>query len=127
MYQLPSLPANRRPVSGREVRIESVGVNAPDRYRVDVAVDLTPSMEALRVELAVEEPGGGELVSMSLIDHREWMIDRRMHLRRAPEPGVHILHVGVFLNDELIDHARREFSFPQAGKAGAKRNGEEGR
>ena len=104
MYQLRSLPPGRKPVGGREVRIESVGVNAPDRYRVDVAVDLTPSMDGVRLEVAVEEPSGAELVSMTLIDNRDWTVDKRMHLRRPPEPGVHTLHVGVFFQDELIHH-----------------------
>jgi hypothetical protein len=100
-----------------------VGVHAPDRYRVDVAVDLSPSMEGIRLELAVEEPSGAELVSMTLIDHHEAAIDRRMHLRRAPEAGVHTLHVGVFYQDTLVDHVRREFSFPD--EAGTETPGEE--
>ena len=109
---------------GREVRIESVGVCGrraeqaqrmhtaicPHGY-VDVAVDLTPCSEGTRVELAVEAPSGAELVSMTLIDNCQPMLDRRLHLRRPPEPGVHTLHVGVFYGDELIDHVQRQFSF----------------
>lgn len=126
MAQFPSFQkdADRRPVPGREVRVESVGVCGlrakraepaqaavcPHGY-VDVAVDLTPSAEAIRVELAVEEPGGAELVSMTMIDNCQPALDRRLHLRRPPEPGVHTLHVGVFCRDELIDHVQKCFSF----------------
>lgn len=112
MYELSSFPGNRRRVAGAEVRIESVGVYAPDRHRVDVSVDLTPSMEGVRLEMAVEEPSGAELVTMTLVEHREPAVDRRMHLRRAPEPGVHTLHVGIFYHDELVHHVRTEFRFP---------------
>jgi len=88
---------------------------------VDVAVDLTPSGERTRVELAVEAPSGAELVSMTMIDNSQPMLDRRLHLRRPPEPGVHTLHVGVFYGDDLVDHVQKQFTFapPQAqGQAG---------
>ena len=88
---------------------------------VDVAVDLTPSGERTRVELAVEAPSGAELVSMTMIDNSQPMLDRRLHLRWPPEPGVHTLHVGVFHGDELIDYVQKQFTFapPQAeGQAG---------
>ena len=124
MGQFPSFPTERRPVPGREVRIESVGVCGRRAERaqgmqaavcpygyVDVAVDLTPSAEAIRVELAVEEPSGAELASMTMIDNCQPALDRRLHLRRPPEPGVHTLHVGVFYRDELIDHVQKSFSF----------------
>jgi len=121
MGQFPPFPTGRRPVPGCEVRIESVGVCglqaeggraaiSPYGY-VDVAVDLTPSCEAVRVELAIEEPSGAELVSMTMIDNCQPALDRRLHLRRPPEPGVHTLHVGVFCRDELIDHVQERFSF----------------
>ena len=122
MGPISSFPDDRRLASGREVRVESVGVCGrpadgvqaavcPYGY-VDVAVDLTPSAEPIRVELAVEEPGGAELVSMTLIDNRQPALDRRLHLRRPPEPGMHTLHVGLFYGDDLIDHVQRRFSFP---------------
>ncbi len=121
MSQLSPSPIGGRFVPGREIRIESVGVCgqpaqgmqaavSPFGY-VDVAVDLTPSAERIRVELAVEEPSGAELVSMTLIDNCQPMLDRRLHLRRPPEPGVHTLHVGVFCGDDLIDHVQKCFSF----------------
>jgi len=90
---------------------------------VDVAVDLTPSAEPVRVELAVEEPSGAELASMTMIDNCQPALDRRLHLRRPPEPGAHTLHVGVFCRDELIHHVQKRFSFSdspgeQAGSPG---------
>jgi hypothetical protein len=126
MDQFPSFPAGRRPVPGREVRIEGVGVcgRQPEPGPmpiclygyVDVAVDLTPSDERTRIELAVEAPSGAELVTMTMIDNSQPLLDRRLHLRRPPEPGVHTLHVGVFYGDELIDHVQKQFGFapPQA-------------
>jgi len=135
MSPVPSFPADRRLASGREVRIESVGVCGrqaepaemavcPHGY-VDVAVDLTPSAEPVRVELAVEEPGGAELVSMTLIDNCQPALDRRLHLRRPPEPGVHTLHVGVFYGDDLVDHVQKRFSFA-APPGGAQSGSPEG-
>ena len=132
MGQFPSFVAGLRLVPGREVRIESVGVCGlradrgqaaicPHGY-VDVAVDLTPSVEPIRVELAVEEPSGAELVSMTMIDNRQAALDRRLHLRRPPEPAAHTLHVGLFYGDDLIDHVQRRFSFPTSpdeGRAGS--------
>jgi len=123
MDQFPPFPheTGRRPVSGRQVRVESVGVcgHGPQPGQpvaglhgyVDVAVDLTPSCEPIHVELAVEQPSGAELVSLTMIDHCCPQLDRRLHLRRPPEPGVHTLHVGLFFQDELIDHVQKRFSF----------------
>ena len=108
---------DRQSVSGRQVRIESVGVCALDCRRVDVAVDLTPSPEGTRIELAIEEPSGAELVSATVIGNCQPVLDRRLHPRRHPEPGVHTLHVGVFYQDELIDHVQRQFTFPLPGPA----------
>ena len=134
MGQFPSFPkdADLRLVPGREVRIESVGVCGlrADRGQtavcpygyVDVAVDLTPSAERTRVELVVEEPSGAELVSMTMIDNCQPALDRRLHLRRPPEPAAHTLHVGLFYGDDLIDHVQRRFSFsasPDEGHAGS--------
>lgn len=128
MDPLPPFLAGRRPVPGREVRVESVGVCGrpaepgqaaicPYGY-VDVAVDLTPSAEAIRVELAVEQPGGAELVSVAMIGNCRPEIDRRLILRRLPEPGVHTLHVGLFFGDELIDHVQKRFSFDPPDEPG---------
>ncbi len=132
MDKSSSFPTDRRPVPGREVRIESVGVCGqladqgqtaicPYGY-VDVAVDLTPCTERTRVELVVEAPSGVELVTMTMIDNCQPMLDRRLHLRRPPEPGVHTLHVGVFYGDDLIDHVQKHFSFAAShheGQAGS--------
>ena len=72
-----------------------MGVNALDQRRVDVAVDLTPCLQPVSVELVIVGPGDDELCSILLIDNRQWMIDRIMHLRHDAEPGEHTLHVGV--------------------------------
>jgi len=140
MDQFPPFPndTDRPPVPGREVRIESVGVLGWQAERaeqghaaicpygyVDVAVDLTPSAERTRVELAVEEPSGAELVSMTMIDNLQPALDRRLQLRRPPEPGVHTLHVGVFYGDDLVDHVQKRFSFA-APPGGAQSGSPEG-
>jgi hypothetical protein len=49
--------------------------------------------------------------------NRDWMIDKMLHLRRDAGPGEHVLHVGVFFEDELVAHAARSFVFPPAEEA----------
>lgn len=106
---------DRALVPAAQVRIEGVGVNALDRRRVDVAVDLTPFTEPLTVELVIVGPADDELCSVLLIDNREWTLDRIMHLRHDAQVGEHTLHVGVFCGDHLVDRAARKFAFPATG------------
>ena len=103
---------DRVPVPISKMRIESVGVNALDRRRVDVAVDLTPCLEPVDVEMVVVDPNDDELCSTLLVQNREWMLDRILHLRRDADAGNHVLHVGVFRKKELVTRAMRTFSFP---------------
>lgn len=105
------------PVPASKIEIESVGVNAIDRRRVDVAVDLTPFRDPVNVELVIVGPDDEELCSTVLVGNREWQLDKVLHLRQDALPGDHILHVGVFLDDELIVRAARSFAFPAAGAA----------
>jgi hypothetical protein len=98
-------------------RIECVGVRALDRRRVDVAVDLATCGEPLSVEMVIVGPGGDELCSVLVVHSRDRMLDKVMHLRADPEPGEHTLHVGLFRDEDLLDHAIRRFSFPAAGPA----------
>ena len=104
----------RAPVPASEVRIESVGVNALDPRRVDVAVDLTPCLESLDVEIVVVGPDDDELCSTRLVQNREWMLDRILHLRRDAEAGDHVLHVGVFREKVLLTRAMKTFLFPSS-------------
>jgi hypothetical protein len=106
--------ANQAPVSPANIRVESVGVNALDRRCVDVAVDLTPCLEPVTVEMVIVGPDGDELCSIVLIYNRDPMLDKIMHLRRDAQPGVHTLHVGVFYKNELVAQAARQFTFPLA-------------
>jgi hypothetical protein len=103
------------PVLAAQVRIESVGVKALDQRRVDVAVDLTPCLEPVTVEMVIVGPGDDELCSIVLVQNRDWMVDRVMHLRRDAEPGEHTLHVGVFCDGELVTRLARTFAFPVPG------------
>ncbi|HSJ54596.1 MAG TPA: hypothetical protein VLC52_12730 [Anaerolineae bacterium] len=107
----------RAPVPASEIQIESVGVNPIDRRRIDVAVDLTPFREPVKVELVIVGPDDEELCSTVLLQNREWQLDRVLHLRRDAQPGEHILHVGVFEDDDLIVRAARSFAFPPAERA----------
>jgi hypothetical protein len=108
---------DRSPVPPGEVRVESVGVNALDRRRVDVAVDLTPCQQPLTVELVIVGPGDDELCSVLLIDNRDPMLDKVMHLRQDAVPGEYTLHVGAFYENELVTRASRQFAFPPEGAA----------
>ena len=105
------------PVPASKIEIESVGVNAIDLRRVDVAVDLTPFRDPVKVEMVIVGPDDEELCSTVLIDNREWQLDKILHLRQDAQPGEHILHVGVFQDDELMVRAARSFVFPLAGSA----------
>ena len=100
-----------------QVRIESVGVNPLDQRRVDVAVDLTPCLQPVDVEMVIVGPSDDELCSILLVQTREWVLDKIMHLRHDAEPGQHTLHVGVFHENQLVARAARYFAFPapQAG------------
>jgi len=104
--------ADRAPVPASEVRVESVGVNPLDRRRVDVAVDLTPCLQPVNVEMVIVGPDDDELCSTLIVHNREWMLDKILHLRRDAGPGEHTLHVGVFFGEELVARAARAFWFP---------------
>jgi hypothetical protein len=108
--------ARPAPVPASEVRIESVGVNPLDRRRVDVAVDLTPCLEPLDVEIVVVGPDDDELCSALMIRNRQWMLDRILHLRRDAEAGEYVLHIGVFREKELLTRAMRTFLYPSFEK-----------
>jgi hypothetical protein len=104
----PRLPAS-------EARIESVAINPLDRRRIDVAVDLSPGSEPLSVEMVVVGPEGEELCSILLVENRERMLDKIMHLRRDVEAGEYTLHVGVFFENKLVDQAERRFKHRASG------------
>jgi hypothetical protein len=103
--------AGRAPVPAAEIEIEGVGVNALDRRRVDVAVDLTPFLGLVRVEMVIVGPEDEELCSATLVQSRDCALDRILHLRQDAQPGEHILHVGVFDGSDLVAHAARRFVF----------------
>ncbi|MBN1657660.1 MAG: hypothetical protein JXA93_04630 [Anaerolineae bacterium] len=104
----------QRPVPPAEIEITGVGLNPLDRRRVDVAVDLTPFLEPVRIEMAIVAPSDEEVCSTTIVHNHDWMIDKMLHLRRDAEPGEHVLHVGVFFEDELVAHAARSFVFFRA-------------
>ena len=99
------------PVAPQDVRIESVGLNPLDLRRLDVAVDLSLCIHALCVEMVIVGPEDDELCSTLLIDTRDTMIDKVMHLRQDAAPGQHTLHIGVFYENALVTRASRHFSF----------------
>ena len=101
----------RTPVTAGEVRVDSVGVKPLDRRRVDVAVDLTPCLQPLTVELVIVGPDGEELCSSLLIDNTEWMLDKVLHLRQNARAGEYTLHVGAFHENLLVARATRTFTF----------------
>jgi hypothetical protein len=109
--------AGQGPVSSQEICVESVGVNPLDRRRVDVAVDLTPFLQPVTVEMVIVGPEDEELSCITLVHNRDWTLDKIMHLRQDAQPGEHILHVGVFYQDALVARAARRFSFalPETG------------
>lgn len=108
------LEMSRAPVPDAKIRIESVGVRALDRRRVDVAVDLTPFREPVDIEMVIVGPNEDELCSILLIQNHERMLDKILHLRQDAEAGVHTLHVGVFCEDELMTRAAKRFTFSLA-------------
>ena len=107
--------AEKAPARPGEIQVQSIGVHALDMRRVDVAVDLTPCTEPVTVEMVIVGPEGDELSSVLLIENREWTLDKIMHLRQDAQPGEHVLHVGVFSEDELVARSARRFVFPPTG------------
>lgn len=95
--------------------MQSIGIHALDMRRVDVAVDLTPCTQPVTVEMVIVGPMGHELCSVLLFENRDWKLDKIMHLRQDAQPGEHVLHVGVFSEDELVARAARRFVFRSAG------------
>ena len=95
--------------------ITCVALRPLDRRRVDVAVDLDPGATPLTVEMVIVGPHDQELCSMLVVHCRDRELDKIMHLRADAEPGEHTLHVGLFCDEELLDHAVRRFSFAAAG------------
>jgi hypothetical protein len=102
------------PVPPDRMQVEGIGVNPLDGRRVDVAVDLTPCQRPVNVEMVIVAPDDSEASSILLIDNREWMLDKIMHLRQQAQPGAYTLHVGVFYEDALVARAARRFTFPLA-------------
>lgn len=107
----PTFSPNRAPVPPAEIRVQSVGLNPLDLRRVDVAVDLTPCTRAVDVEFVIVGPNDDEVSSVLLIENREWMLDKIMHLRQDAGPGLHTLHVGVFYEKRLVARDARQFAF----------------
>jgi len=107
--------AEEAPVRPGEIQVQSVGVHALDMRRVDVAVDLTPCTEPVTVEMVIVGPDGDELCSVLLVENRQWTLDKIMHLRQDARPGEHVLHVGVFSDDELVARTAAQFVFPSNG------------
>ena len=105
------------PVRPEKMQVVGVGVRALDVRRVDVAVDLTPCVEPVTVEMVIVGPGGDELCSVLLVENHQWTLDKIMHLRQDARPGEHVLHVGVFSDNELVARAARRFVFPSTGAA----------
>lgn len=87
-------------------------MKALDQRRVDVAVDLTPCLQPVTVEMVIVGPQDDELCSILLVSIREWELDKILHLRQDADPGDHTLHVGVFSDGELVARAVRRFAFP---------------
>ena len=113
----PSDSAQSTPVRPDKIQVQSVGVHALDTRRVDVAIDLTPCTGPVTVEMVIVGPQDDELCSVLLVENCQWQLDKIMHLRQDAEPGQHVLHVGVFSQDELVARAARRFVFPSAGSA----------
>ena len=106
--------AGRGPVPASEVRIEGVGVRHIDQRRVDVAVDLTPCLESITVRMAIVGPDDDEWASTAIVQNREPILDKVMHLRQDAGSGAHTLYVGVFHEDELLTRTARRFAFSLA-------------
>jgi hypothetical protein len=62
--------------------------------------------------MVIVGPQDDELCSIRLLQNREWMLDKILHLRQDAQPGEHILHVGVFAENELLARTARRFVFP---------------
>jgi hypothetical protein len=102
------------PVPPGRVQVEGVGVNPLDDRRVDVAVDLTPCLQPVSVEMVIVDADDREVSCILLIDNHEWMLDKIMHLRQEAGAGEYTLHVGLFYENELVARAAKRFAFSSA-------------
>ena len=53
--------------------------------------------------------------STALLQNREWVLDRVMHLCRDAQSGEYILHVGIFDDETLVCRAAKQFKYPAPG------------
>ena len=67
--------------------------------------------EPVDIEMVIVGPQDDELCCILLVQNRDWMLDKVMHLRQDAEAGVHTLHVGVFHEDEMLTRTARRFTF----------------
>jgi len=104
--------SERGPVPVSDMCIEEIGVNPLDHRRVDVALDLSPCRQPVTVRMAIVGPDDDEWASTTLIQNREWMLDKVLHLRRDAVPGGYILHVGVFDEETLVCRATKRYRYP---------------
>ena len=107
--------SQRGPVPVSEICIEEIGVNPLDHRRVDVAVDLSPCQQPVTVRMAIVGPDDDEWASTALLQNRDRVLDRIMHLSRDAQPGDYILHVGIFDDETLVCRAAKPFSYPAPG------------
>ena len=104
--------ADHRPVPATEARVEGIGINPLDARRVDVAVDLAPCREALTVRMAIVGPDDEEWSSTTILNNRDWMLDRILHLKRDAVTGEYTLHVGLFREEDLLYRTSKPYAYP---------------
>ena len=103
---------NQMPVPASEARVEGIGVNPLDLRRVDVAVDLTSCREPLTVKMAIVGPDDEEWSSTAILQNRDSMLDRVLHLKRDAIDGEYTLHVGLFREEDLLYRTSKRYVYP---------------
>jgi hypothetical protein len=64
------------------------------------------------VRMAIVGPDDEEWCSTAILNNRDWMLDRVLHLQRDAEPGEYTLHVGLFREQDLLYRSSKRYVYP---------------
>jgi len=110
---------DRAPKPKDEVRIETVTITPyPDRFRVHVAVSVTPFQERPNLLLVVHDEQDHIVNELNVIETMHYDMEFTLHLRGMADPaGAYTLTVDLFYETRSPSQDRwvEAFVIPQAG------------
>jgi hypothetical protein len=80
-----------------DVRILELSADPyPDGQRIRINLKITPYQKRPHIELAVLDPAGSEVSTISIIEPINWNLELTAHLRAAPQDGIYTLAARLF-------------------------------